>query len=64
MAFFTNIKWDTTDSGSEEDYSPKDAEALGLPTEVELEVPEGTEPADALSDYYNYCVFSFEIKSN
>lgn len=45
---FTNIVWDT------------DGESVDLPTETILAVDADADLADALSDEYGFCVFSFD----
>jgi hypothetical protein len=47
----TKIDWDT------------DGEDIDLPQSVELEVEDEEEIADALSDNFGFCVFSFEYET-
>ena len=56
-----DIKWDTTDTGNEDDYDAKEVEKLQLPAEYVAEVDEDFNPddecADLLSDEFGFCVF-------
>lgn len=55
--YFSDIRWDQTENGA----VPVDA--VDLPETCVLDVPEGfdglEEGADALSDAFGYCVFSY-----
>lgn len=47
-----NIQWDT---------DGEDPEEIGLPKDAVIEAESEDEIADALSDYYGWCIFGFEI---
>jgi len=61
-----NIKWDTTDTGNESDYSDAEVKQLGLPAEFTAEVDEDFDPkeegADLLSDEFGFCVFGCDYE--
>ncbi|MCK9463636.1 MAG: hypothetical protein M0R80_28795 [Proteobacteria bacterium] len=62
-----DIKWDTTDTGNESDYSEAEVKKLGLPSEFTVEVDDDFDPenecSDILSDELGFCVFrcSWEV---
>ena len=51
-----NISWDIEDSIDENNAE----EILDLPIDLIINVDDEDEIADALSDYYGYCVYSFD----
>jgi hypothetical protein len=53
----TKIDWDTDNEDIDEEQIAE------LPQTVELEVEDEEEIADALSDEFGFCVFSFEYET-